>query len=172
MEPHQYTRYTNVDTWRKRIVVWHFQLIAWYRVSFVYICGSLASWRAKWNFDGLLLHQPKDCEWYLSFFLWLQLFRFSLATFNMLFGLCVCVCVSYNKPASIETWILAFSQPLSGVVTRWRSYSIHTCYALQTVRYHVQVVWERQLQLCRSYFMLLLLKKNSPLTQTPRQSTF
>lgn len=44
--------------------------------------------------------------------------------------------------------------------------------ALRNVRYQVLIVWERQLRWCHSYFVLLLLKKNSPLTQTPRQSTF
>ena len=71
MWPHQCTQYTNVDTCRKKSAVWHFQLITWYQVSFVYTRSGFGVFKelseAVVDCHGRLLHRPRDCEWYLSF---------------------------------------------------------------------------------------------------------
>lgn len=97
---------------------------------------------------GLSWHQPEDCKWYSRSF-----YPSSAATSTVLFGCWTSITGRERLPG-------------------WPPCPIRTCCALRNVGYGVPSVWERQLQWCHSYFMLLLLKKNSPLTQTPRQSTF
>lgn len=50
------------------------------------------------------------------------------------------------------------------------THSLRPCETLNW--YCVQIVWERQLWICQSYFVLLLLKKSSTLTRRTRHSTF
>lgn len=129
----------------ERIVVWHFQLIAWYQVSFVHTCSSSAFLRSEvklWTF----ITPAKRLQMIFP----VPLLQHWLCWFDAM----------YMHQYYI-TWLSAWMTALS-----------NTHFALRNVTYQVPIVRERQLRWCHSYFMLLLLKKNSPLTQTPRQSTF
>lgn len=146
MQPHQYT---NRDTRRRELWSDISNLSHGIRFPLCTHAAARRFWGVKWSY-GLSLHQPKDCKWYFLFFLPRPLLQRSLCWFDAM----------YMNQYYI-TWLSAWMTALS-----------NTHFALRNVRYQVPIVRERQLRWCHSYFMLLLLKKNRPLTQTPRQSTF
>lgn len=157
MKPHQCTQYTTADTRGKKSAVWHFQLIACYQVPFVFVHGGLHLKELGWTVIDFYFICCKKLQT-ISSILPLTLISALSIIASMQTGL-------NNKPAFLckhQTWNSAFSKPLRGVVTTRQLHPLNTHHALQKVRYRVQTLWERQLRLCHSYFLLYCWRKTEP----------
>lgn len=88
--------------------------------------------------------------------------------------LCVCVCTTEpcNNPACFPLQPLNMNFSFLTVPEKSYNYDSPIQHTIIMPCKMWDILWERKLQLCHSYFMLLLLKENSAQTQTPRQSTF